>query len=591
VSDGKALGLILSLALQSVSVLATETQVVNWEEIGTFTSPAAEKNPAPAEKSLLAKIDYPQLPIGQNPAAGVGGNQGEAVLVDNNADVETDAESPYSNALNELRNAIEADQIPDVSNQINESPGRLSDLLTENAHESDSLILQASNRTGVVTKFYNSNSGGVSKFAFDAFANEKRNKDKLGFKRDAGGLLGMLFSVSPFGVQSDTLKISAGYLHGAGKSNPAMETDSGVRSRRQPELDEPLSSEDSHIYDRQSKNDVWSLAAESYLLDGRLYMRGESAQSSYNSDITDSQRKTTLDEAQTMIVDLSLMEKVLGSRKFYWGVSVEHQDMGPWFRSPGNSAGLAASKSQNFYTDILLGGLYLTLSTGVETENVSKSEVRPAGKDRWNELTAGYRFQSAQSEKWYGKPSLSYTLTDATFSEVNKPVSYTEDLLDERGLSHDLSARFSYPWGVVRVGYMQETVQDNTGLYDSLESDRTSISASYRALQSFTLRGNLGLNQETNVSTRDDSRSWQTSLGMDWSGKKTKFAFNLGMNEYNAYTGLSDRNDEYSNARVSWQVNPDLNLWFKGNHRNSNTDSNYEILFGMELAARNSTTN
>jgi hypothetical protein len=499
------------------------------------------------------------------------GNQRIAIPVDN-----TEENNAYNEALSALAKILNKNTVTTPSDEI----GRLAESLTGHVHETDSLILGSLSMRGAAIDL-----GGSNKFLqTTTFVSERSKKSELGQRFNSGKSAGMLVTASPFGNDDDRLKVTLGYLKGTDmSSSPDAPQTKDYRGARALSA-EPLDGENFSLYNKQWSNEVVSAALESYLADDRLWFRGETASSNYDSDVADSRNNGVSDRAHSLLADFILFRSTIGKNRFNWSVGLEDQNAGQWFRSPGNNSNLDSWRTRNAYSTMTVGNLNFSASAGVDTENVG-SEVRPAERDRWNSFST--RYQIKTESRWLGKPDLRYSFGTVNSSETEVPVSYNDALYSAETESHNLAAYMKYPWGYWKVGYGQSSIDDQTGIYSDRELTRTSLGASYQVYKGLNLFGRLNHNHEKDLTVDDAAREWRGSLGFRLTGQKSSLWLQYGQSDFNALTGFDDRESNTLSTRYSWAMNPETRFWLRGNYRNSsNNNDSVLLLLGVELGAR-----
>jgi hypothetical protein len=517
---------------------------------------------------------------------------GNVVSVANNDDqlIIPGASSAYSSNDSKAQLSAYSEALSALSNRVNQGPRstpsggieKLSRSLDGHAYDSDSLILQGQSYLKG-TAFNSGDRDG--RIQTSTFVSQRSRKNDMGNRYDTGNTMGMLVTGSPFGADSDQLKISMAYLQGTDTRGSIDSKPSRSRINTQHIQPESFDDQAFSLYNTQWQSEVVSAALESYLMDGKFWIRGETASSIYDSDVSDTRSNGVRDKAHSLLADLTLLENEIAGKRVYWSAGVEDQSAGPWFRSAGNSSNLESWRTQNAYSSLSVGNLRFTTAAGVDTENVSRSEVRPAEKDRWNSFTTAYRFKDHQS--WLGKPRLSYTYGNTFSSETDVPVGFSDDLYLADTVYHDLSATMTHPWGYLRVGYNQSYIDDRNGNFSDRDLAVTSLGASYRLSRKLQLFGRLSHNSEDDLTLDDSARQWSGSLGFRLSGRDSSWRFQYGQSDFNALTGFDDRESKTLSTRYSWNMNPETRFWLRGNYRNSsNNNDSLLLLLGVELGAR-----
>ncbi|MFO7602838.1 MAG: hypothetical protein R6X06_03375 [Gammaproteobacteria bacterium] len=301
----------------------------------------------------------------------------------------------------------------------------------------NSLVLNQFNRRGLsVSTRTEGNAVQLNGFA-------TRTEEITGFKyftglEDSGHRTsGLALTGFPLEQQPERLAITAVYLDGQGAPEGVAEVN-------------------------DSSNNVGGQAQaiiiDSYLQNKRWRLRAEHARSDFDFDGVHSGYAAVEDTATNFLLgyDTARAEDMTEPSDHHWGISVVHQDIGPWFYSLGNSTNTVDRRTTQLLGHYQGPGLGVngTLSLGednvdnitslpttrIESAAVYLSYVpQPAAQD-----TVAASGQAAPpAESLFSNPAYTLSWTQNSLDQIRTPLGYSGDDVNSRYDELAVAATFS----------------------------------------------------------------------------------------------------------------------------------------------------
>ena len=351
---------------------------------------------------------------------------------------------------------------------------RVSAVIGHQAVGSDSLIISGFNRRGM-SAGYNDQDSGTSVQGFVVRGNAISGiTHGLGVGDVDNRIQGASVKFYPVREQGKLLELSGSYL--TGKTTEASKTSSGET--------------------QSNKGSAWNLAADSLLMDNRLRLRGEYAQTRYDFDGKGGFAPEN-DKAYTLLATYQpWSQEMIRDNQVSWIYGAEHRYVGTFFRSAASLGAVADREMNRLFTELYLGGLQVSAQWAQEHDNVDNKTGLPRVKTRQALISMGYNPAPEYNEQglpqlgWLGQQNYVLTLSRQT-RKTDKGKTAT-DFIDTRTLSAQAGASFNYSfwnWGINHNWSRNNDdslVSGNSTKNDSLNNS-TTLTASFIILDNFTI--------------------------------------------------------------------------------------------------------
>jgi hypothetical protein len=421
----------------------------------------------------------------------------------------------------------------------------------------DSLVMSAFNRRGLsVGVGHDTDAANATAFAL-------RAQDVIGFQEGLGigdgdnRVSGATFVTHPVRSRPDALMIAATYVKGEGPSFTGT-TGTGVAGDT-----------------FSTGGNAASLLADGNLVDHRLRLRGEYAQSNYDHDGIDTGEPAEKDSAYSALASYSLLRDVVANGSpVALDLTLDNRRIGTYFKSPASPFSLADRKSTRGIAALGWGGMTMQTILGKERSNVNGIELLDTTETTQKMVTLMYSPAPAPSADptqppatpWYGQPmyNLNYLNID---QEVAKESSAWVSGMPTAGpltATRSLTggATFMYPtWSWTVSHTIGNTDNSDTlvtnGMHDT-ESKMTSLNANFRIGDSLTIMPGVQRSEVTDVTQTDMSSETVTALlnlGYRFSDRVSS-SFNYSINRNKIDNGSADTRTKDIIAALNWIAYP-----------------------------------
>lgn len=433
----------------------------------------------------------------------------------------------------------------------------VSAIVGHHAPVADGLLVQNFHRRGLSVTARSDNDRLVaSGFAF-------RTEPVSGFRYGAGigdsehRVAGSMVSVSPLAT-TDALTVSATYLRGEGEDHSGL----GVAGD-----------------DIEPEGDGYSLALASTVLDRRLELRLEHAQTRYDFDGGRGDFDRTEDDAESFLGLFHVWRgRQLGERQANWNIGFERKEIGLFFRSLANPSLPFDRKLERLFSVFSVGGLSMQLQVARETDNVREDDTLPT---LHNELASFQVSWSPYPEvdesgqpvrRWYGQPTLSFVGQYSDQLHQDLPAELAAAGADRQVATYQGGVSFQYErffWGL-NYGY---SVEKDFGFFEVDNRHRlTDLSMQWLPAQRLSLGAQLQYNSVHGDDAERTARSYLAGVDARLAAFDDRLTttFSYSVNENGARDDSIDARYETASLRFDWLLRPAREnrpawtLWLQG---------------------------
>jgi hypothetical protein len=416
----------------------------------------------------------------------------------------------------------------------------------------ESLVMSGFNRRGLsIDVGHEADGGKATLFAL-------RAQDVIGFQEGLGigdsenRVDGVTFVAHPVRSRPEALMLAGTYLKGEGPSFSGTVGTGTTGSTF------------------STAGNAASLLADGNIVDHRLRLRGEYAQSSYDHDGLDVGEPETKDHAYAALVSYALLRDIVANGSpLALDVTLDNRRVGTYFKSPANPFSLSDRKATRGIVVLGWGGLMLQSVLGKERSNVNEIELLDTTETTQKMVNLTFSpappvpADPAQPPvaPWYGQPMFNMTYFNND-QEVIKESSVVAagPLTATRTIS--AGATFMYPtwsWTVSR----QNGETDNSdalvtnGMHDT-KSTMTSLNANFRIGDKLTLMPGVQRSEVKDENQSDMSTETLTALlnlGYQWT-ERVSSSLNYSLNHNKIENGTADSYTKDIIGAVNWIVYP-----------------------------------
>jgi hypothetical protein len=342
----------------------------------------------------------------------------------------------------------------------------------------------------------------------------------------------------------------------------------------------------------QGDGDAWSVAADSQVLDSKLRLRGEYAETSYDFDGVDSGEGRLDDDAHSLLAVYQPMQgKMIKGQPVTWELGTEYQNIGTFFRSLANPALPGDRELVRAFTNFNWTGLNLQAQAGREEDNVNDSPLLPKLRKELVTVAGSYTptpdpdATQEQSKSFWGQPTFSGGIQYSKDKTIETPVGFQGSEVDIRTRNAQLMAYFSHDTWDWSIGHNVGWQDDETNLSPDTRNDLTDLAINLRIGE----RLSLGLQGQYNVidDRSGGADSTGTLFGVNANAilvpNKLTGTLAYQVNEQKADDDSIDNKTQTLDMNVTWQAieakqnRPGLALWIQGQYQDIEDKVNVEL--------------
>lgn len=384
--------------------------------------------------------------------------------------------------------------------------------------------------------------------------------DILGISKEESRVVGGVGSVSPF-PDERLLTFSVAGLTGKGTD----ESGTSLSGR-----------------DLIAEGNAASIAAESQLMNERLRLRGEYAETRYDFDGLDGGLGDVRDNARMLSAEYDVLEgRTLGDYPADLTFGAEYRRTGLFFKSIANSF-LPPDKDQHrLYGNFRWGGLLLSAASGEEHDNVDDAPEFPRLGTELHEINLNYTPPAVYTDEgelvtpWYGRPSLSAGLQYGRQELTRLPEDAGFVPIDKRTRTFRVFAGFYYPKWNWYLGHTVGYEDDLTFVTPDIRNEISSLGVSFSLMDrvSTGLRYQYNRIRESNGDTTRLS-AWGADLNAVFIPDKLAGRLSYSMSLDRTSDDSFSTNNALLSFEISWQVfqsredRPGMVLFLRGDLQN-----------------------
>ncbi len=434
----------------------------------------------------------------------------------------------------------------------------VSAVLGHHAPVAESLLIQDFHRRGVsVTARSDGERVVGSGFAY-------RTEPVNGFRFGAGvgnhehRVAGSLLSVSPLSSNPDALTVTATYVNGEGEDHSGL----GIAGN-----------------DIEPEGDGYAIAIESRLLDRRLQLRAEHAETRYDFDGPLGGFERTDDDAQSFLGLFHIWQgREVGGRQANWNIGYERKKIGLFFRSLANPSLPFDRDLDRLFSVLQVGGFSLQLQLARETDNVAGDDTLPTLTNELASFSLSWTpFPDVDeagnvATPWYGLPTLSFVAQYSDQLHDDLPPALAGSGADRQVATYQGGVSFQYDsfyWGVNHA----YSVERDFGFFFADNRHRlTDLFAQWQLADRFSLGAQLQYNTVRASDGSNVSRSYLAGLDARHVAfdERLTTTVSYSLNQNGARDDSIDARFETAAIRLDWllrparQDRPGWTLWLQG---------------------------
>ena len=434
----------------------------------------------------------------------------------------------------------------------------VSAVLGHHAPAAESLLIQDFHRRGVSVTAQSDNERVVgSGFVY-------RTEPVNGFRFGAGvgnhehRVAGSLLSLSPLPANPDALTVTATYVNGEGEDHSGL----GIAGN-----------------DIEPEGDGYAVAIESRLVDRRLQLRAEHAETRYDFDGTLGGFEEADDDAQSFLGLFHIWQgRDVGGRQANWNVGYEKKKIGLFFRSLANPSLPFDRNLERLFTVLQVGGFSLQLQLARETDNVARDDTLPTLTNELASFALSWTPYPEVDEAgnvatpWYGLPTLSFVAQYSDQVHDDLPAVLAASGADRQVATYQGGVSFQYDsfyWGVNHA----YSVEKDFGFFFADNRHRlTDLSLQWQPAARFSLGAQLQYNTVRDLAGGGVSRSYLAGLDARHVAfdERLTTTVSYSVNQNGARDDSIDARFETTGIRLDWLLRParenrpGWTLWLQG---------------------------
>ncbi len=366
-------------------------------------------------------------------------------------------------------------------------------------------------------------------------------EDFTGLGESDNRLEGATVSLKPFSADAGSMEITTLYYDGEGNdAGTGLSGTNGV-----------------------AKGSGWGMVVSQGLMDGRLALRGEYAQSDYDIDGGALSAPEDTSGAYSIAMEARPFSNLSFDDKpadLVTGVRYERLDT--FFNSLANP-GMAADRNaitaySNMYWDKLSAGLQLVS----ESNNVDDLATAPRDRMQQLQMNASYSFDPQEGDMaWLGTPYLMMSGFVSDMNRIHTPLSYTGPDTDNVSRSLMLGGGSSYSDWYWSLTHTLAQFEDKANVASDTMSNITGLFGGYTVSENLEVHGGVQGGSFHDRANSPDT-SFDTTLNFGASGNiipnvlRASADYNLNLSS--GSTGSPDR--QMATSEVEWTlIKPETN--------------------------------
>lgn len=399
----------------------------------------------------------------------------------------------------------------------------------------------------------------------------------LGATDDDNRTSGVSVSANPL-KQAEKLTLSATYVDGAGDN-------AGV-------------SEFGFI--TEAEGEALGVAADSYLFERQLRLRGEVARSQFDYDGSGGDFDKEDDQAYSMLMEISPRLDA-GEQSMAVRFGLEHKEVGSYYRSLANNSLAADKRLTRLYGEWQWSTLVAQLNWARERDNVDDIDVLPTtATNQWS-VNMSYTPISDRTEAtWmpFARPSYTLSYLDTDQSDVTKPAGFPDWEVANETRQLQVGAYFQpgkWNWG---GGVGVTLFEDDTDTSSDTRNDLIYLNAHVPVGQRLDIRPNWQLNRFTDRDFDVDYYTRVFGLGLNSIILRNRLtgSLNYALNQNNASDDSVDSEQATLQMKLVWTVlhaegnRPGLSFDLSGTYLDVSDEVftvsepyNYQVFAGVQI--------
>jgi len=219
---------------------------------------------------------------------------------------------------------------------------------------------------------------------------------------------------------------------------------------------------------------AWSFVVNSQLLDQRLQIRAELAESEYDFDINDDVAADKDDAYSLWMNYQDVMANDLS-----WNAGVETQEIGTYFSSLANQSLPADRHNVRIFTGLQGSSTGVQFSAGRQQDNVA--DINTLSRTQIDQRSINFNWSpAAYSPGKMGHPSLGLNLSTEEKTQPYTPENYLFTSTDSQTDNWQLDLAFNHEWWQWSLSRGDVTFDDlATGVENDYKATMTALSASF----------------------------------------------------------------------------------------------------------------
>ncbi|MBX2833391.1 MAG: hypothetical protein KTR28_00300 [Micavibrio sp.] len=388
-------------------------------------------------------------------------------------------------------------------------------------------------------------------------------RDFTGLNDNEDRLEGFMTSFKPFSNDSDALKVTGIYYDGRGD-------DGGTGTA---------------LTDVSSTGSGWGTILEKSFGQGRVTMRGEYSQATFDVD----GGNATADEDTSDAITLAIEGRPFQQNPVFMGKSADivigarYDRIGTFYESLANE-GLASDRSAvSAYSNLYWGALSGNLQFLHETNNVDDLASAPTDRLRNASLNLSYSFDPQTGPKsWLGTPYLNFSGFVADFDRMDTPTGYTGFDTNNVSDSMTFGGGSNYNEWYWSASHTVSEYEDHANASNDTVNNFTSLNAGWSVNERLNLDGGVSFGAFRDEDAATSNYDTNLNLGVDAIIISDKLDLNFDYN-LNLASGSGDTPDRHIvNSEAEYTVlqpsrnRPGLALALRGSMEDTHASTTTE---------------
>lgn len=222
------------------------------------------------------------------------------------------------------------------------------------------------------------------------------------------------------------------------------------------------------------KGSAWTISTDSLLLNDKLRIRAEYAETEFNFNPLDD-LNSEKDSAENVLVTYSDHTQ----NTISWNAGLNYKRIGTYFKSLANRGLPSDKKLSKLFAGIQWNTVGIQLSGEEQTDNLEEIEQLPETVTHLNSINLNWSPQLESNKKLLGTPNFAFGYNKQKQRQKNIPIDYFFPEADNQMANWQASGSFNYEtnnWGIT---FMNTSFTDKSGVQNNSDTDSLNVFANF----------------------------------------------------------------------------------------------------------------